>query len=86
MRQFRDLDFVDMVMALIKPTGIRPQKLKLELTESLLADRMEVTLALDDFGVGYSSLSNLKRLPVNQLKIDKSFVADVSSDPRTANR
>ena len=96
-RQFRDPDFVDAVMALIKQTGIRPQKLKLELTESLLADRMEVTLAkmgtlkalgvtlaLDDFGMGYSSLSYLNRLPLNQLKIDKSFVADVSSDPRDA--
>ena len=96
-RQFRDPDFVDTVMALIKKTGIRPQKLKLELTESLLADRMEVTLAkmgtlkalgvtlaLDDFGMGYSSLSYLNRLPLNQLKIDKSFVADVSSDPRDA--
>ena len=96
-RQFRDPDFVDAVMALIKQTGIRPQKLKLELTESLLADRMDVTLAkmgilkalgvtlaLDDFGMGYSSLSYLNRLPLNQLKIDKSFVADVSSDPRDA--
>jgi len=96
-RQFRHPDFVDMVMAAIARTGIGPQRLKLELTESLLADRMEitiqkmgklkalgVTLALDDFGVGYSSLSVLKRLPLDQLKIDKGFVADVLTDPNDA--
>jgi diguanylate cyclase (GGDEF)-like protein/PAS domain S-box-containing protein len=95
--QFRHPNFVDQVMAAIKRTGIRPQRLKLELTESLLADRMEitiqkmgmlkdlgVTLSLDDFGVGYSSLSCLKRLPLDQLKIDKDFVADVLTDPNDA--
>ena len=95
--QFRHPTFVDMVMAAIKRTGIRAQRLKLELTESLLADRMEitiqkmgmlkdlgVTLSLDDFGVGYSSLSCLKRLPLDQLKIDKGFVADVLTDPNDA--
>lgn len=96
-RQFRHPDFVDMVMEAIQYTRIRPHKLKLELTESLLADRMEitiekmgllkalgVTLSLDDFGVGYSSLSLLKRLPLDQLKIDKGFVADVLTDPSDA--
>ena len=96
-RQFRHPDFVDMVMAAIQHARIRPHKLKLELTESLLADRMEitlekmgllkalgVTLSLDDFGVGYSSLSLLKRLPLDQLKIDKGFVADVLTDPSDA--
>lgn len=95
--QFRHPNFVDMVMAAIARTGIRPHKLKLELTESLLADRMEITIAkmgmlkalgvtlsLDDFGVGYSSLSCLKRLPLDQLKIDKGFVADVLTDPNDA--
>lgn len=95
--QFRHPNFVDMVMASISRTGIQPQRLKLELTESLLADRMEitiekmgmlkelgVTLSLDDFGVGYSSLSYLKRLPLDQLKIDKGFVADVLTDPNDA--
>ena len=95
--QFRHPNFVDMVMASIQRTGICPHRLKLELTESLLADRMEitiqkmgmlkslgVTLSLDDFGVGYSSLSCLKRLPLDQLKIDKGFVADVLTDPNDA--
>lgn len=95
--QFRHPNFVDGVMAAIGRTGIRPDKLKLELTESLLADRMEITIAkmgmlkrlgvtlsLDDFGVGYSSLSCLKRLPLDQLKIDKAFVAEVLTDPNDA--
>ena len=92
-RQFRHPDFVDRVIAEIARTGIHPQRLKLELTESLLADGMEVTLAkmgtlkalgvtlaLDDFGTGYSSLSLLKRLPLDQLKIDRSFVAELLTD------
>ena len=95
--QFRHPNFVDMVVDAIEATGIAPNRLKLELTESLLADRMEVTiqkmgllkslgvtLALDDFGVGYSSLSMLKRLPLDQLKIDKGFVDDVLTDPNDA--
>ncbi len=96
-RQFRHPDFVDSVVACIRNSGVRPHRLKLELTESLLADRMEitiekmgmlkalgVTLSLDDFGVGYSSLSVLKRLPLDQLKIDKAFVADLLTDPNDA--
>ncbi|MDB5928408.1 MAG: hypothetical protein JWR60_115, partial [Polaromonas sp.] len=92
-RQFRHPDFVDMVMAELRRTQVKPQRLKLELTESLLADGIEVTLArmgtlkalgvtlaLDDFGMGYSSLSVLKRLPLDQLKIDRSFVAEVLTD------
>ena len=96
-RQFRHPDFVDQVMAEIRRTGVKPEYLKLELTETLLADGMEitlarmgtlkalgVTLALDDFGMGYSSLSALKRLPLDQLKIDKSFVAEVLTDQADA--
>ena len=92
-RQFRHPDFVDQVMAEIRRTGIKPERLKLELTETLLADGMDitlarmgtlkalgVTLALDDFGMGYSSLSALKRLPLDQLKIDKNFVAEILTD------
>ncbi len=96
-RQFRQPDFVDQVMAVLEHTGANPQKLKLELTESLLLDNVEdiiakmaalkaegVGFALDDFGTGYSSLSYLKRLPLDQLKIDRSFVQDVLSDPNDA--
>jgi diguanylate cyclase (GGDEF)-like protein/PAS domain S-box-containing protein len=96
-RQFRDPDFVDEVMTAIKNSGIEPHKLKLELTESLLADGIEVTVAkmgnlkdmgvtlsLDDFGMGYSSLSYLKRLPLDQLKIDREFVKDILTDANDA--
>ncbi len=96
-RQFRDPQFVDEVMASIARAGIAPQKLKLELTESLMADGIEVTVAkmgnlkamgvelsLDDFGMGYSSLSYLKRLPLDQLKIDREFVKDLLTDPNDA--
>ena len=96
-RQFRHPEFVDHVIAAIRRHRVPPCLLKLELTESLLADRMEitlekmdtlkqlgVTLSLDDFGTGYSSLAYLKRLPLDQLKIDKGFVADVLTDPSDA--
>jgi diguanylate cyclase (GGDEF)-like protein/PAS domain S-box-containing protein len=96
-RQFRDPDFVDQVMTAIAHSGIAPHKLKLELTESLLADGIEitvakmgslkdmgVTLSLDDFGIGYSSLSYLKRLPLDQLKIDREFVKDILTDANDA--
>ncbi len=96
-RQFRQLDFVEQVLDLISKTGANPQKLKLELTESLLLDDVENVIAtmaalkahgigfsLDDFGTGYSSLSYLKRLPLDQLKIDQSFVRDVMTDPDDA--
>jgi diguanylate cyclase (GGDEF)-like protein/PAS domain S-box-containing protein len=96
-RQFRDPEFVDQVMSAIANSGIAPHKLKLELTESLLADGIEVTVAkmgslkamgvtlsLDDFGMGYSSLSYLKRLPLDQLKIDREFVKDILTDANDA--
>jgi diguanylate cyclase (GGDEF)-like protein/PAS domain S-box-containing protein len=96
-RQFRDPSFVDQVMTAISISGIAPHKLKLELTESLLADGIEVTVAkmgslkamgvtlsLDDFGMGYSSLSYLKRLPLDQLKIDREFVKDILTDANDA--
>jgi EAL domain-containing protein (putative c-di-GMP-specific phosphodiesterase class I) len=96
-RQFRHPEFVDEVMNAIEQSGIQPHKLKLELTESLLADgidvtiakmgslkEMGVTLSLDDFGIGYSSLSYLKRLPLDQLKIDREFVKDILVDANDA--
>jgi diguanylate cyclase (GGDEF)-like protein/PAS domain S-box-containing protein len=96
-QQFRQPDFVEKVLTIIRKTGAHPNRLKLELTESLLVDNMQdivqkmwtlkakgVVFSLDDFGVGYSSLSYLKRLPLDQLKIDESFVRDVLLDPNDA--
>nr|WP_221292509.1 EAL domain-containing protein [Herbaspirillum sp. SJZ102] len=97
-QQFREPDFVQAVLDAIERTGANPRRLKLELTESLLVDNVEdiiqkmfalkaygVEFSLDDFGIGYSSLSYLKRLPLNQLKIDQSFVRDVLIDPNDAS-
>ena len=95
--QFRHVDFVDQVLAIIDSTGVNPKKLKLELTESLLLNDVKdiiskmtvlkargIGFSLDDFGTGYSSLSYLKRLPLDQLKIDQSFVRDVLTDSNDA--
>ena len=95
--QLRQADFVDQVIAILDRTGADPRKLKLELTESQLLKEVEDTIAkmtalkargvgfaLDDFGTGYSSLSYLKRLPLEKLKIDRSFVMDVLTDPNDA--
>jgi diguanylate cyclase (GGDEF)-like protein len=96
-RQFKLKDFVDRIAAAIKEHGIDPVCLKLELTESVVLDDMAdivtkmhalkalgVSLSLDDFGTGYSSLSYLKQLPLNQLKIDQSFVRDIVVDQSDA--
>lgn len=96
-RQFRQTNFVEQVMAVLSKTGANPGQLKLELTESMLVENVQgivdkmfalrakgVSFSLDDFGTGYSSLSYLKLLPLNQLKIDRSFVCDVLSDPNDA--
>ena len=95
--QFHQADFVDQVLAILHSTGANPQRLKLELTESMLVSNMNLIIekmfalkgkgvgfSLDDFGTGYSSLSYLKRLPLDQLKIDKSFVRDVLIDHNDA--
>jgi EAL domain-containing protein (putative c-di-GMP-specific phosphodiesterase class I) len=92
-RQFRQPDFVEQVLAALDRTGANPKNLKLELTESMLVDNIEDVIAkmtefkshglgfsLDDFGTGYSSLAYLKRLPLDQLKIDRSFVRDILED------
>ena len=96
-RQFRERNFVELVRSVLESSGANPQKLKLELTESLLLTdvpdvvakmhelkALGVGFSLDDFGTGYSSLSYLKSLPLNQLKIDKGFVRDVLTDPSDA--
>lgn len=86
--------FVADTLALIKASGIDPRLLTLELTESSLTNNIDasiakmlalqehaISFAMDDFGVGYSSLSHLKRLPLHQLKIDRSFIRDIATDP-----
>jgi diguanylate cyclase (GGDEF)-like protein/PAS domain S-box-containing protein len=96
-RQFRQHDYIEQVQTVLAHTGANPQRLKLELTESLLVSNVEdviekmnvlqeqgVGFSLDDFGTGYSSLSYLKRLPLQQLKIDQSFVRDILIDPNDA--
>jgi diguanylate cyclase (GGDEF)-like protein/PAS domain S-box-containing protein len=96
-RQFLRPDFAAHVLDVLKRTGANPHRLKLEITESLLLDDVDgviskmatlrkhgVGFSLDDFGTGYSSLSYLKLLPLDHLKIDRSFVRDVLIDPNDA--
>ena len=91
-RQFREADFISRIESLIARVGIDAFSLELELTESVLVDDLEATLekmaqlrshgvrfALDDFGTGYSSLAYLKRLPLDVLKIDRSFTMDIDA-------
>jgi diguanylate cyclase (GGDEF)-like protein/PAS domain S-box-containing protein len=93
-RQFRQLNFVNEVLEVLKETGANPHKLKLELTESLVLQDMAISIqkmqtlrdagigfSLDDFGTGHSSLTYLKRLPLEQIKIDQSFVSDITTAP-----
>ncbi len=96
-REMRQDDFVEQVRSVLARTGVNPHQLKLELTESLLVSNVEDTIvkmtalrdmgvrfSLDDFGTGFSSLSYLKRLPLDQLKIDQSFVRDILVDANDA--
>ncbi len=92
-RQFKDRDIVKIVYDVIESTGINPNRLELEITETVALDDLDYTIStikelqnigvkfsLDDFGTGYSSMNYLKRLPVNNLKIDKSFLNTVMED------
>jgi diguanylate cyclase (GGDEF)-like protein/PAS domain S-box-containing protein len=92
-KQFHQADFAAQVKFLVQRYEINPKLLKLELTESMLLENIEeiittmnalkeigVQFSLDDFGTGYSSLQYLKRLPLNQLKIDQSFIRDLATD------
>ncbi len=96
-RQFHQTDFVEQVLATLARTHAKPKLLKLELTESMLVEDVEgiiakmgalkgrgVGFSLDDFGTGYSSLAYLKRLPLDQLKIDQGFVRNIVTDPNDA--
>lgn len=91
--QFRQNDFVDKVIQIVAESGIVPSMLELELTESVIVDKIDVVIekmkrlrkagigiSMDDFGTGYSSLAYLKRLPFTTLKIDRSFVRDITID------
>jgi diguanylate cyclase (GGDEF)-like protein/PAS domain S-box-containing protein len=96
-RQFGQPDLVDMVRRRLDMSGMAPENLELEITESsIMADLREsraklaelagmgVSLAVDDFGTGYSCLAHLKNLPLHVLKIDRSFVRDIATDPSSA--
>jgi diguanylate cyclase (GGDEF)-like protein/PAS domain S-box-containing protein len=96
-RQFYHDDFMDILRGLVKQYQISPSRIMLEFTEGLLMNDVDVAIdkikklkklgysfSIDDFGTGYSSLSYLKHLPVDQLKIDKSFVDDITHDKEDA--
>jgi diguanylate cyclase (GGDEF)-like protein/PAS domain S-box-containing protein len=96
-KQFHQDDFVMQIEELLQRSAINPDRLKLELTESLLLDNVEeiiikmnalrklgVHFSMDDFGTGYSSLAYLTRLPLNQLKIDQSFIRNLGTKPSDA--
>jgi EAL domain-containing protein (putative c-di-GMP-specific phosphodiesterase class I) len=95
--QFYQADFVEQVLQVIESTGAKPHRLKLEITESMLVRNIEeivaqmsllkakgISFSLDDFGTGYSSLAYLQRMPLDQLKIDQSFVRDIATNPSNA--
>lgn len=96
-RQFREPTFVTQVQDVLLKTGCKPEVLKLELTESLVLDNVEdciskmkalkklgIKFSMDDFGTGYSSLSYISRLPIDQIKVDQSFVRNITTDPHDA--
>lgn len=95
--QFKQYDFVEKIAAVLRTHEVESSRLKLELTESVVLNdvtdvvtkmhslkALGVGLSMDDFGTGYSSLSYLKQLPLDQIKIDQSFVRDIATDPNDA--
>jgi diguanylate cyclase (GGDEF)-like protein/PAS domain S-box-containing protein len=95
--QFKHPGFLEMVDSTLAETGLAPENLELELTESVMMDNVDeavrtmnalkergIYLALDDFGTGYSSLSYLKHFPIDRIKIAQSFVCDITTDPDNA--
>jgi len=96
-RQFHQEHLAELILQILEDTGLAPEYLELELTESSIMSNaqatidvltklkaMGVTISIDDFGTGFSSLSYLKRLPIDALKIDRAFIRDVSTDPDDA--
>lgn len=92
MRQLMDTGFIKMLESAIRDTGIDPSRLEVEITESLMVENaaaltgllesvrsLGVTVAIDDFGTGYSSLSSLQKLPIDRLKIDRSFITGLAA-------
>jgi len=91
--QFRQHDLLEQILQILKETGICPHLLELEITESTIMDNIDmaaqtmrglhasgIRISIDDFGTGYSSLNHLKRFPINTVKIDRSFVRDITTD------
>jgi diguanylate cyclase (GGDEF)-like protein len=96
-KQFQEKNLAETVEKALLASGMAPQCLELELTESMLMQKVDATiktlhelkglglrLSIDDFGTGYSSLSYLKRFPIDTLKVDQSFVRDLTTDPDSA--
>jgi EAL domain-containing protein (putative c-di-GMP-specific phosphodiesterase class I) len=92
-RQFADEDFLKDISAALEHSGMKPELLELELTESMVMQspervtkllaaikKMGVRIAIDDFGVGYSSLAHIKRFPIDTLKVDRSFIRDLAGN------
>lgn len=95
--QFKQADLVPQIAEVLRDTGLDPRLIELEITEGIAMDAgdevietlmqlkgLGVSLAIDDFGTGFSSLNRLKRFPIDRLKIDQSFVRDITSDPNDA--